>query len=138
MKTDKTKIIVEGAFELMESEERDQGFERHEYVAEVLIYTDAARLDPDSRQLHGMIDDVLDRECITVHDPDCGWRYYGKDGASLENIKLAAKSRVAWSERIVTGAIRNASMQLLIHDLVDQGETYHAAESIVRRTFGKQ
>ena len=47
MKSDKTKMIVENAYELMESEEREQGFQRFEFVAEVLIYANAGKIDAD-------------------------------------------------------------------------------------------
>lgn len=133
MKCDKTKAIVNACFELMESEEREQGFARHEYLAEILIYTDAAKLDADSRQLYAAMDVVLDRECISVYDEDCGWRYYGKMRATVENINEAAKSRVDHSRAILMGAIENGTNQIQIAKLVSQGETYHAAESMVRR-----
>ena len=138
MKTDKTKTIIEGAFELMESEEREQGFQRFEFLAEVLIYTDAAKLDPDSRQLHGMIDEVLDRNCVTVNcGEDGGWRYYGKARASVANIELASQSRVAHGQKIMTGSVRNGAKQTLVAELVDGGMGYFEAESLVNRTFGK-
>ena len=138
MKSDKTKMIVENAYELMESEEREQGFQRFEFVAEVLIYANAGKIDADSVQLNAQIDALLDRECITVdcRDVQSGWRYYGKVRASLDNIKLAAKSRREHGDRIQTGATRNASMQLLVHDYVKQGMPYFEAESLVRRQFG--
>ncbi len=139
MKTDKSKVIVQAAFELMESEEREQGFQRHEFLAEILIYTDAAKLDPDSRQLHGMIDDVLDKECITVdcRDVQSGWRYYGKKRASVENIERAAHSRIAHGQKIMTGAVRNGAKQEAVSELVAGGMGYFEAESLINRTFGR-
>lgn len=138
MKSEKTKAIVEAAFDLMESEEREQGFQRYEFVAEVLIYTDAGKIDADSVQLNAQIDAVLDRECITVNcGEDGGWRHYGKARASLENIGLAAKSRRDQGEVILNGATRNASMQYLVRDYVAQGVGYHQAESLVRKQFGE-
>lgn len=139
MKSDKTKVIIEAAFELMEKEEREQGFQRHEFLAEVLIYADAAKLDPDSRQLHAHIDEVLDRYCITVdcRDVDSGWRYYGKARATVENIELAAQSRVAHGQKIMTGAVRNGAKQTAVSELVAGGMPYLMAESMVDRTFGK-
>lgn len=138
MKSDKTKVIVKAAYELMESEGREQGFQRHEFLAECLIYTDAAKLDADSRQLHATIDEVLDQECITVNcGEDGGWRHYGKSRATVENIELAAQSRTDHAQKIVVGAVRNGAMQTQISDLVAGGMGYFEAESLVKRTFGK-
>jgi hypothetical protein len=136
MKSANVKIVAEATYALMEHEEREQGFQRHEFLAEVLIYTAAGKLDPDSRQLHAQIDDILDRECITVNcGEDGGWRYYGKGRASLENIGLAAKSRRDHGEAILNGASRNASMQYLVRDYVAQGMGYFEAESLIRKQF---